>query len=172
MSGGPIMRLNKDITEIKSVMNKNDENSCYESDGSYEVALQTTLKNINKFSALIRGPSDTPYSGGKFRINVEIPSNYPFKAPSIKFETKIYHPNINEKGEICLDILKDNWSPSMSLNRVFIAIYALLNKPNPDDPLSADIGGEYRTSYDIYKQKTIAYTKKYAIKDEHRDYMK
>jgi ubiquitin-conjugating enzyme E2 D/E len=87
------------------------------------------------------GPEDSPYSGGVFFLNIYFPTDYPFKPPKITFATRIYHPNINSNGGICLDILKDQWSPALTISKgifliiVLLSISSLLTDPNPDDPL-------------------------------------
>ena len=69
------------------------------------------------------GPSQSPYNGGIFFLNIIFPPEYPFKPPRVFFTTKIYHPNINDKGGICLDILKENWSPALTISKVSKRVY-------------------------------------------------
>ncbi|KFH03975.1 ubiquitin-conjugating enzyme subfamily protein, partial [Toxoplasma gondii TgCatPRC2] len=83
------------------------------------------------WQATIMGPEDSPYSGGVFFLNIHFPSDYPFKPPKVNFTTKIYHPNINSQGAICLDILKDQWSPALTISKVLLSISSLLTDPNP-----------------------------------------
>lgn len=64
------------------------------------------------------GPPDSPFQGGVFFLNIHFPADYPFKPPKISFTTKIYHPNINAQGGICLDILKNAWSPALTISKV------------------------------------------------------
>ena len=99
--------------------------------------------DIYKWEATIMGPEGTPYMGGVFKLSIDFPTNYPFKPPKVRFLTKIYHPNINSSGGICLDILKDNWSPALTVSKVLLSICSLLDEPNPDDPLVMDIAEKY-----------------------------
>lgn len=112
------------------------------------------------------GPSGSPYENGLFKLEVKIPDNYPFEPPFFKFVTKVYHPNIDDEGRICLDILKippsGNWRPTVGLANVLIAIQMLLGNPNPDDPLMADIANEYRTNKEEFERKARECTEQYA----------
>merc|ERR1712118_43584 len=89
--------------------------------------------------ATIMGPSDSPYQGGVFFLNINFPSDYPFKPPKCHFTTKIYHCNVNSNGAICLDILKDQWSPALTISKVLLSISSLLTDCNPADPLVPEI---------------------------------
>ena len=92
------------------------------------------------------GPEDSPYSGGVFFLNIVFPPDYPFKPPKVTFTTKIYHCNINSNGSICLDILKDQWSPALTISKVLLSISSLLTDANPDDPLVPEIANLYKTN--------------------------
>uniref|UniRef100_J3L2I9 UBC core domain-containing protein n=1 Tax=Oryza brachyantha TaxID=4533 RepID=J3L2I9_ORYBR len=70
------------------------------------------------WQATIMGPSDSPYAGGVFLVTIHFPPDYPFKPPKVAFRTKVFHPNINSNGSICLDILKDQWSPALTISKV------------------------------------------------------
>uniref|UniRef100_A0A668S2Y6 E2 ubiquitin-conjugating enzyme n=1 Tax=Oreochromis aureus TaxID=47969 RepID=A0A668S2Y6_OREAU len=85
-----------------------------------------------------------PYHGGVFFLSVHFPTDYPFKPPKVAFTTKIYHPNINSNGSICLDILRSQWSPALTVSKVLLSICSLLCDPNPDDPLVPDIAQSLR----------------------------
>jgi ubiquitin-conjugating enzyme E2 D/E len=115
--------------------------------------------NLYNWSAFLIGPKGTPYEGGMFKLSIDVPKTYPFKAPKIKFITPIYHCNINGNGDICLDILKDQWSPSLTIESVLLSIQSLLDEPNPDDPLVPDIAHLFkndRLKHDMNaKQYTI-----------------
>ncbi|KAJ2128179.1 Ubiquitin-conjugating enzyme E2 2, partial [Coemansia sp. RSA 921] len=91
--------------------------------------------NLYEWVSTIVGPSDSPYGGGVFFLDIHFPQEYPFKPPKIIFRTRIYHCNINSQGQICLDILKDNWSPALTISKVLLSICSLLTDANPHDPL-------------------------------------
>lgn len=119
--------------------------------------------NFLKWQAKIMGPSDSPFSGGVFHLEIHFPSDYPFKPPKIRFTTKVYHPNINETGGICLDILKSNWSPALTVSKVLLSICSLLTDPNPDDPLDASVAAVYKSDRDKYNKTAAEWTRKYAM---------
>ncbi len=108
------------------------------------------------------GPIDSPYQSGVFFLSVSFPQNYPFKPPKIKFLTKVYHPNVNANGNICLDILKENWSPALTISKVLLSICSLLCDPNPDDPLVIEIAQQYKNNYPEFELTAGEWTRKYA----------
>ncbi|KAG9442029.1 hypothetical protein H6P81_017883 [Aristolochia fimbriata] len=84
------------------------------------------------WQATIMGPPDSPYAGGVFLVTIHFPPDYPiFKPPKVAFRTKVFHPNINSNGSICLDILKEQWSPALTISKVLLSICSLLTDPNP-----------------------------------------
>ena len=119
--------------------------------------------DLFQWQATIMGPEDTPYSGGVFFLNIYFPSDYPFKPPKINFKTKIYHCNINASGGICLDILKDQWSPALTITKVLLSICSLLSDCNPDDPLVPDIANLYRTNRSKHDSNAREWTTVYAM---------
>ena len=111
--------------------------------------------NIYNWTATIMGPTETVYEGGIFFLNIEFPENYPYKPPKIRFLTKIYHPNINASGGICLDILKEQWSPALTISKVLLSICSLMDDQNPNDPLNVDAAKLFISD----KEKFIQYAK-------------
>jgi len=119
-------------------------------------------KNMTVWNGTIIGPTDSPYENGIFKLKITFPEQYPFKAPKVYFETKIYHPNINKHGEICLDVLKDQWSPALSTSKLLLSISALLTDPNPDDPLVSEAANLYKNDRKEYDRVAKEWTEKYA----------
>ena len=119
-------------------------------------------EDVFHWNAMIQGPPDSPYAGGMFTLEVIFPNDYPFKPPKVKFITRVYHPNVNNNGAICLDILKDQWSPALTISKVLLSITSLLTDPNPDDPLVADIAHLYKTDRAAYDKKAREWTNEYA----------
>lgn len=115
------------------------------------------------WQATIMGPSDSPYSGGVFFVTITFAPDYPFKPPKVQFQTKVYHPNINSQGSICLDILKEQWSPALTISKVLLSICSLLTDPNPDDPLVPEIAHIYKSDRSRYEETAREWTRKYAM---------
>jgi len=119
--------------------------------------------DLFNWQATIMGPTDSPYAGGVFFLNITFPTDYPFKPPKVNFTTRIYHPNINSNGSICLDILRDQWSPALTISKVLLSICSMLTDPNPDDPLVPEIAHVYKTNPTEYEALAKEWTRKYAI---------
>jgi len=110
----------------------------------------------------IIGPSNTPFEGGVFLLDIKFSESYPFKPPKINFITKIFHPNINAQGAICLDILKNEWSPALTISSVLLSLSSLLTDPNAADPLNPDVARLYKTDREEYDRIAREWTEKYA----------
>merc|ERR1712045_2605 len=89
--------------------------------------------------------------------------DYPMSAPKVRFITRIYHPNIDKLGRICLDILKDKWSPALQIRTVLLSIQALLSAPNPDDPLANDVAELWKANEAEALKNARDCTRKYAM---------
>ncbi|KAI5403321.1 E2 ubiquitin-protein ligase peroxin 4, partial [Lathyrus oleraceus] len=121
-----------------------------------DIQLVCDDSNIFKWTALIKGPSETPFEGGIFQLAFSVPEHYPLQPPQVRFLTKIFHPNVHFKtGEICLDILKTAWSPAWTLQSVCRAIIALMAHPEPDSPLNCDSGNLLRSG-DVRGYRSMA----------------
>jgi len=148
-----IRRIQKELKEI-SEEKSDHQNKIY--------SVSPTDGNLFIWSGYIFGPLESPYEGGAFKIVIEFPSNYPFKPPKIYFKTKIYHPNISESGIICLDILKNMWSPALSIPKVLLSISSLLTDPNPNDPLAPEVAHVYKANKAMFEQTARNWTATYA----------
>eukprot|EP01006_Ploeotia_vitrea_P063178 TRINITY_DN85070_c0_g1_i1.p1 TRINITY_DN85070_c0_g1~~TRINITY_DN85070_c0_g1_i1.p1 ORF type:complete len:150 (+),score=18.31 TRINITY_DN85070_c0_g1_i1:39-488(+) len=122
----------------------------------------TNDNDMYNWKATIMGPEDSVYAGGLFFLNIHFPTDYPFKPPKLQFTTKIFHPNINSNGGICLDILKDQWSPALTISKVLLSICSLLTDPNPDDPLVPEIAQMFKKDRKKFDENARAWTRKYA----------
>ena len=123
------------------------------------------INNVDyyKWNATITGPQQSPYENGIFNLEIIFPINYPFKPPCITFKTPIYHPNISKKGTICLDILKEHWSPALTISKVLLSICSLLTDPNPDDPLRPEVADLYNNNKIEYDLNARNHTYEYAM---------
>ncbi|PIA14767.1 ubiquitin-conjugating enzyme [Coemansia reversa NRRL 1564] len=127
------------------------------------IEVNTIEDNIRYFNVIMCGPSKSPYEGGRFKLELFLPEEYPMSPPKVRFLTKMYHPNIDKLGRICLDILKDKWSPALQIRTVLLSIQALLSAPNPDDPLANDVADQWKTDEKLAIQTATEWTQKYAI---------
>ena len=118
--------------------------------------------NARYFKIVVEGPTDSPYDGGKFNLELFLPEDYPMAAPKVRFTTKIYHPNIDKLGRICLDVLKEKWSPALQIRTVLLSIQALLSAPNPDDPLANDVAEQWKNNESQAIETAKAWTRLYA----------
>ncbi|KAA0164924.1 hypothetical protein FNF31_00112 [Cafeteria roenbergensis] len=97
--------------------------------------------NLFEWIGTIDGSKETVFEGMKFQMRLVFPAQYPFKAPQVTFETPVFHPNVDESGNICLDILKEEWSAAYSVKTLLVSIRSLLGEPNNDSPLNAHAAG-------------------------------
>ena len=144
-----LKRLQKELSEIQ----KDTPANC---------SAGPNNNDLFNWEATIIGPTETPYEGGIFKLKILFPADYPFKPPKITFETRIYHPNINANGGICLDILKDQWSPALNITKVLLSICSLLDEPNPDDPLMPEIAQLFKSNKPEFTRIARENTVKYA----------
>ena len=118
--------------------------------------------DIYKWQATILGPDESPYQGGIFYLKIYFPEDYPFKPPKVIFMTKIYHCNINSTGSICLDILKDKWSPALTISQVLLSISSMMDEQNPKDPLELEAANLYNKDKEKFNEIAKLYTLQYA----------
>ncbi len=118
------------------------------------------------WTGMMYGPVDSPYEGGKFKLDILIPESYPNQPPIIKFTNKVFHPNIDREGQICLNILRSppngDWKPSINLPKTVLSIHSLLSDPNPNDPLNGEAGRLYTDFREMFNLTAREWTRKYA----------
>lgn len=118
--------------------------------------------DITHWKATLFGPEGTPYHNGVFELDITFTTEYPFKPPTVYFITPIYHCNISDNGTICLDLLKNNWSPALSIGKLLLSICSLLADPNPNDPLVPDIATLLKNNKEKHDEMARRYTLEYA----------
>ena len=90
------------------------------------ISVKPHEDNFRYFDIEIDGPPETPYEGGVFQIELFLTKEYPMKPPKCRFLTRIYHPNVDKIGRICLDVLKDKWTPALTISRLCLSIQVLM----------------------------------------------
>ncbi|CRK21021.1 hypothetical protein BN1708_003381 [Verticillium longisporum] len=137
----------------------------------YEVTLVNDNSSYpnhqQEFYVRFKGPTETPFEGGNWKVHVELPDNYPYKSPSIGFVNRIFHPNIDElSGSVCLDVINQTWSPMFDMINIFeVFLPQLLRYPNPTDPLNGEAAALMIREPKSYDVKVKEYVQKYASKD-------
>ena len=119
--------------------------------------------NIRYFHVELAGPRDTPYEGGTFKLELFLPETYPMDPPKCRFITRIYHPNVDRFGRICLDTIKKAWTPALQIRVALLSIQALLSAPNPDDPLDNTVAEQWKTNEAEAIRTAREWTRKYAM---------
>ncbi|XP_020511518.1 ubiquitin-conjugating enzyme E2 L3a [Labrus bergylta] len=126
--------------------------------------IQVDETNILHWQGLLL-PDCSPYDKGAFRIDINFPSEYPFKPPKVNFKTKIYHPNIDEKGQVCLPMITvENWKPATRAYQVIQNLVGLINTPEPEHPLRADLAEEYTKDRAKFMKNAEEFTRKHSEK--------
>jgi ubiquitin-conjugating enzyme E2 D/E len=119
--------------------------------------------DLFKWSATVLGPDSSPYKGGVFTLSIIVPAEYPFRAPEVTFATKVYHPSVKtDSGQICADLLKEQWKPTLSLRWVLDIVRTMLESPSIDSPLEAEIAAQLRSDPSAFQKTASEWTKKYA----------
>eukprot|EP00825_Cyclidium_porcatum_P050727 TRINITY_DN9129_c0_g1_i2.p1 TRINITY_DN9129_c0_g1~~TRINITY_DN9129_c0_g1_i2.p1 ORF type:complete len:194 (-),score=43.26 TRINITY_DN9129_c0_g1_i2:289-870(-) len=135
--------------------------------------VQTIGNDLYHWKGFIAGPKDTVYENGYFQIDIQLSNDYPYKPPKMKFDTKIWHPNISSQtGAICLDILKNEWSPALSIRTALLSLQALMCTPEPKDPQDAVVATQYLKEKPQFEKTAREWTANYANKNSQEKIVK
>jgi len=124
--------------------------------------ISLVQEDMFKWDCEIQGPENSPYSGGKFILKIEFPSQYPFKPPTLKFSTKIYHPSVRlDTGDVCVDVL-GSWGPTLNARHCLTVVYSMMQSPQSDHPLEETIAQQLQEKPKEFEKTAKKYTKDYA----------
>merc|ERR1712226_33324 len=140
------------------------ELSCLSKDDIDGIKGQFDDTNLTFITVFVDGPEGTPFEGGVFKINLSISKDYPHSPPKGHFVTKVFHPNVNEdNGEICVNTLKKDWSPTLGIKHILLTIRCLLINPNPESALNTEAGKLLLENYDQYFSRAKMMTEVHAF---------
>eukprot|EP00899_Mesostigma_viride_P022667 jgi/Mesvir1/3585/Mv12047-RA.1 len=123
--------------------------------------------DITRMTGYIEGPRDTPYEGGLFEVDIKLTDSYPYEAPKVQFVTKVWHPNVSsQNGAICLDILKDQWSPAQTIKSVLLSLQAFLASPEPSDPQDAVVARQFINDHATFVKTARHWTESFASRSK------
>lgn len=143
-------RIQKELAEIQS-----DQHS--------KIFVQPCGDDMFHLKGKFTGPPDTPYEGGSYAVDIKIPNEYPFRPPIMRFDTKLWHPNVSSQtGAICLDTLKEAWSPVLTIKSALISLQSLLSTPEPKDPQDAEVASMLMRNPQEFNRKASEWAVKYA----------
>eukprot|EP01023_Acetabularia_acetabulum_P058728 TRINITY_DN6976_c0_g1_i3.p1 TRINITY_DN6976_c0_g1~~TRINITY_DN6976_c0_g1_i3.p1 ORF type:complete len:288 (+),score=41.77 TRINITY_DN6976_c0_g1_i3:54-917(+) len=152
----------KSIMQTQSSQKVQKELRQLKQDPPPDVEVFQENDRLAEVSAKIRGPENTPYEGGEFRVRLFLPAEYPAQPPKAVFLTRIFHPNVATNGDICVNVLKREWKPDYGLRNVFQVIRCLLIEPNPESALNEEAGRLIMENFDDYRRQAALLTKVHA----------
>ncbi|CAF1582970.1 unnamed protein product [Rotaria sp. Silwood1] len=170
-SSGANKRLLTEITKLKALSTNNDSSSVKflldkspvdDTTGGSRGGASNSTHNIILGRIL---PTSNIYNQAAYQIEIKLPAEFPFKPPEVRFITNIYHPNVDEQGKICVDLLNSNetWKPTTPLVDVVKAVVELIDNPKIDHALNAEIASEYTSNKAEFDRKALALVKKHGL---------
>ncbi|XP_068665781.1 NEDD8-conjugating enzyme Ubc12-like [Aristolochia californica] len=131
------LRLHKDISELNLPK-------------TTTISFPNGKDDLMNFEVSIR-PDEGYYLGGTFVFTFQVPPIYPHEAPKVKCKTKVYHPNIDLEGNVCLNILREDWKPVLNINTIIYGLHHLFTQPNHEDPLNSDAAAVLRDNPKMFE---------------------
>ncbi|KAL9957082.1 hypothetical protein ACROYT_G038673 [Oculina patagonica] len=128
------------------------------SDPPEGIKVFTNEEDVTDIQATIEGPAGTPYEGGLFRVKLVLGKDFPASPPKGFFLTKIFHPNVANNGEICVNTLKKDWKPDLGVKHILLTVKCLLIVPNPESALNEEAGKLLLEKYDDYSKRAQWWT--------------
>merc|ERR1712098_160475 len=148
----PLNRLTKELKEINDAGLTAIKN------------LVADESNMMRWTGLLV-PNTAPYNKGAFRVEIKFPDEYPFKPPKVTLLTKIYHPNVDEKGQVCLPIVNvDKWKPATKSISVINALADLIDSPDLTHPTRPELAEEYMKNKATFIKNAEEFTRKHGEK--------
>ncbi|KFY32852.1 hypothetical protein V495_08670 [Pseudogymnoascus sp. VKM F-4514 (FW-929)] len=152
MASNRIRRIAKELGDIQK-----DQSS------TIEARAAGSGEDLTHLKATFPGPPDTPYAGGQYVVDIKIPIEYPFRPPVMKFETRLWHPNVSSQtGAICLDTLGSAWSPVLTIKSALLSLQSLLSTPEPKDPQDAEVATMLMNNPEQFERQAREWAQKYA----------
>jgi len=140
--------------ELKDILTGADESG---------VTAEVVGDDMAHWKGTLKGPEGTPYEGGTFIVDIRLDDDYPYNPPKMKFDTRVWHPNVSSQtGAICLDILKKEWSPALTIRTTLHSLQALLCAPEPDDPQDAEVARQFKDNPEEFKKTATFWTDSFA----------
>ena len=121
-----------------------------------------TETDIHHWVATINGPENSPYEGGVFSLEIDFPDKYPFRPPVIRFTTKIFHPNVNLDGDICVDTIDRMWNPAVVVPNLVMAVHSMLADPYRGYSTNIDVTKMYKSDRENFNMVAREWTRMYA----------
>lgn len=146
-------RIGKELSLLRNSINKGEITG---------LDFEIMNENPRYIKLKVSGPDNSPYAGGIFNFHIWYHERFPINAPEVLLRTRIYHPNISPKGDVCLNILKGDWTPIIQLRTLALSLRGLLESPNLDDPLNINATEHFKRDIESAAKTAQEWTELYA----------
>jgi ubiquitin-protein ligase len=151
------------ISNLRRIINETKKLKTDENDNSVYFKVSQVGDNMYHWEGQVYGPIDSLYQDYGYKVDIELPADYPQSALKIKFITPMQHVNVNKDGNICMDILKDKWTSTQCISSILISLASLLRDPNTTDPFNPDLADLYEKDKKEYEKKIRNFCKRHGI---------